>query len=167
MRTRPSILPSVTLGVGLGGFVDGILFHQILQWHHVVSDVGCCPANSVAGLEGDVLADGIFHAVVWLVTLGGTLTAIHSWRRGLVPPWGTHLGGLLIGWGAFNLIDSANHFILGLHHVRDDLGGPIGWDIGFLVFAVALLAAGAATVRTSRRRTGEVKAAEEGRGVHS
>ena len=25
------------LGIGLGGFVDGIVFHQILQWHHFFS----------------------------------------------------------------------------------------------------------------------------------
>jgi uncharacterized membrane protein len=34
-----------------------------------------------------------------------------------------------------------------LHHVQDDLGGPIGWDLGFLVFAIALLAVGGALVR--------------------
>lgn len=32
-------VPGVLLGVGLGGFVDGILLHQILQWHHMVSNV--------------------------------------------------------------------------------------------------------------------------------
>lgn len=25
------------LGFGLGGFSDGILLHQILQWHHLLS----------------------------------------------------------------------------------------------------------------------------------
>jgi uncharacterized membrane protein len=25
----------VWLGIGLGGFVDGIVLHQILQWHHM------------------------------------------------------------------------------------------------------------------------------------
>jgi hypothetical protein len=25
------------MGVGLGGFVDGILLHQILQWHHMLT----------------------------------------------------------------------------------------------------------------------------------
>ena len=30
-------LPGIILGVGLGGFVDGILLHQILQWHHMLS----------------------------------------------------------------------------------------------------------------------------------
>jgi len=34
---RPrSITPAgIFLGVGFGGFVDGIVLHQILQWHHM------------------------------------------------------------------------------------------------------------------------------------
>jgi hypothetical protein len=27
--------PGILLGLGLGGFVDGIVLHQILQWHHI------------------------------------------------------------------------------------------------------------------------------------
>jgi uncharacterized membrane protein len=30
---------SVLLGLGLGGFFDGIVLHQILQWHHMLSAV--------------------------------------------------------------------------------------------------------------------------------
>jgi uncharacterized membrane protein len=33
-------LPATILGVGLGGFVDGIVLHQVLQWHHLLSDGG-------------------------------------------------------------------------------------------------------------------------------
>ena len=35
-----------------------------------------------------------------------------------------------------------DHQILGVHHVRDDLGGPLSWDIGFLVFGVLLIVSG-------------------------
>ncbi|WP_460744124.1 DUF2243 domain-containing protein [Mariniluteicoccus endophyticus] len=37
--TRPPgiALPGILLGIGLGGFLDGILLHQILQWHHMLS----------------------------------------------------------------------------------------------------------------------------------
>lgn len=146
---RPSIRPGILLGIGLGGFVDGIVLHQILQWHHMVSaDVS---ARSVAGLEDNTLADGIFHAVTWTVTLIGSLVAVKAWRDGEVaPPWVVHFGALLAGWGIFNVVDSANHFILGLHHIRDDLGGPASWDIGFLVFALAQIAVGGAMARRGR-----------------
>lgn len=33
----PLIAGATLIGVGMGGFVDGILFHQILQWHHMLS----------------------------------------------------------------------------------------------------------------------------------
>jgi uncharacterized membrane protein len=52
---------------------------------------------------------------------------------------------VLAGWGAFNLVD---HQILGIHHVRDDLGGPLGWDLGFLAFGAALVAVGVALARS-------------------
>ena len=149
-RGRASIVPGILLGIGLGGFLDGILMHQILQWHHMVSDD--VSTTSVAGLEDNTLADGIFHAATWTLTLIGALVAVRAWRAGrLAPPWRVHVGALLAGWGIFNLVDSANHFVLGLHHIRDDLGGPVGWDVGFLVFALALIAAGAALARPARR----------------
>ena len=126
--------------------------HQILQWHHVVSAEGCCPMDSVAGLEDNTLADGIFHAATWAVTVAGVFATINAWRSGLVsPPWSAHIGGLIAGWGVFNLVDSANHFILDLHHIRDDLGGPASWDVGFLVLALVQIGLGAALVRATTR----------------
>ena len=37
-RTLPSRAPGLLMGLGFGGFVDGIVLHQILQWHHMISD---------------------------------------------------------------------------------------------------------------------------------
>ena len=149
---RPPLMPVVLLGIGFGGFLDGIVMHQLLQWHHVLTADGCCPATSLAGLEDNTLADGVFHATVWIVSLAGVFAALSAWYEGrLTPPWRAQIGGLLAGWGIFNLIDSANHFILGLHHVRDDLGGPAGWDLGFLFFALGLICAGAALIQSARR----------------
>lgn len=149
---RPPALPALLLGIGLGGFVDGILFHQVFQWHHLLTAEGCCPAGTVEGLEDNTLADGLFHAATWIAVLAGALAATRAWQRGeLAPPWRAHFGGLLIGWGAFNLVEGLiDHHILGIHHVRDDLGAPLGWDLGFLAFGAALVAAGLALKRTAR-----------------
>jgi uncharacterized membrane protein len=145
---RPALAPVVVLGIGFGSFLDGIVMHQLLQWHHMVSAEGCCPATSLSGLEDNTLADGVFHAVAWVVALVGSLLVARAWRQGrLAPPWSAQLGALLIGWGIFNLLDSLNHFVFGLHHIRDDLGGPLGWDLGFLGFALLLVGAGYAMVR--------------------
>ena len=48
-------------GVGLGGFVDGTVIHQLLQWHHMLTDTDAHPATMIAGLEANTLADGLFH----------------------------------------------------------------------------------------------------------
>ena len=44
----PSAAASLMYGVGLGGFLDGIVLHQILQWHHMVSATGDHPVTTVA-----------------------------------------------------------------------------------------------------------------------
>ena len=150
---RPLLTPAILLGIGLGGLLDGIVLHQILQWHHVLSADGCCPTSTLGGLEDNTLADGVFHLAVLIVTFAGAAAALTAWRDGrLAPPWRAQIGALLIGWGIFNLIDSANHFLLELHHVRDDLGGPAGWDLGFAFFALALICTGAALITSTRAR---------------
>jgi len=143
--------PGFVLGLGLGGFVDGIVLHQILQWHHLLTDTGEHPATTVAGLEANTLADGLFHAVCWVFVVAGTILALQAWRRGeLAPPWRAHLGWLLAGWGAFNLVEGLiDHQILGVHHVRDDLGGPLGWDLAFLALGLVLVVGGPLLARTS------------------
>ena len=58
MTARPLRTPGILLGVRLGGFVDGILLHQLLQWHHMLTstdtdNVGIpfYPADTVVGLR--------------------------------------------------------------------------------------------------------------------
>ncbi len=140
----PSHLPSILYGVGLGGFVDGIVLHQILQWHHMVSHVEEYPMTTLAGLEVNTLADGFFHIGTWVLVFLGSVLMVASWRRGrLAPSWRYHFGLLIAGWGIFNVVEGViNHQILGVHHVRDDLGGPLSWDLGFLAFGAVLIVVG-------------------------
>ena len=57
---------------------------------------------------------------------------------------------LLLGWGVFNLVEGViDHQILQIHHVRDDLGGPLSWDLGFLLFGAMLVLLGAAMAEAS------------------
>jgi uncharacterized membrane protein len=156
----PSKASGLLFGVGLGGFVDGIVLHQLLQWHHMVTDVGDYPMTTVAGLEVNILFDGFFHVLTWICVLAGSVTLLRAWRDGrLAPTWSFHFGLVLLGWGLFNVVEGVvDHQLLGIHHVRDDLGGPLTWDIGFLVFGVLLIGAGWALhrrgVRALQRRAG-------------
>jgi uncharacterized membrane protein len=152
--TSPPRLPAFLMGVGMGGFIDGILLHQILQWHHMLTgDNGGEPMTTVAGLETNTLVDGFFHLATWAVVATAILLTVRAWqRRELAPPWRVHVGMLLAGWGVFNVVEGlVDHQILGLHHVRDDLGAPIGWDLAFLAFGVILIVVGFALGRSGEQ----------------
>ena len=140
----PTKAAGLLYGIGLGGFVDGIVLHQLLQWHHMVSDVADYPVTTVAGLEVNTLADGFFHLATWFCVLGASITTLAAWRQGrLAPSWSFHFGLVLAGWGLFNLVEGiVDHHLLGVHHVRDDLGAPLAWDLAFLALGAALLAGG-------------------------
>ncbi|HKX69444.1 MAG TPA: DUF2243 domain-containing protein [Intrasporangium sp.] len=140
----PSRAPGVLFGLGLGGFIDGIVLHQILQWHHMVSDVPAYPVTTVAGLEVNTLADGFFHLAMWLLVVAAVVvTIVERWRGRLAPNWSFHLGLMMLGWGIFNVVEGlVDHHLLGIHHVRDDVGGPLSWDLGFLFFGSLLIAGG-------------------------
>jgi uncharacterized membrane protein len=148
----PPRWPGLLLGVGLGGFVDGIVLHQILQWHHMLTADGCCPASTVAGLEDNTLADGLFHVSTWLALVVATAAMVRQWQRDRSPPPGRWVMGLaLAGWGLFNVVEGlVDHLVLGVHHVRDDIGAPLGWDLGFLALGAALVAGGLALARDPR-----------------
>jgi uncharacterized membrane protein len=130
------------MGVGFGGFVDGIVLHQLLQWHHMLSHEESM--GTVAGLELNTVADGFFHAATWIFVLAGSILMLRSWRQGRMSPnLPFHCGLLLAGWGLFNLVEGlVDHHVLEVHHVRDDLGGPLSWDLGFLGLGLLLLLGG-------------------------
>jgi uncharacterized membrane protein len=148
-RRRPPIAPALLLGIGLGGFVDGIVLHQLLQWHHMMTAVDRYPATTVTGLEANTVADGLFHAATWVFVFVGTWLATRAWQQGrLAPPWRVHFGLLLAGWGSFNVIEGlVDHHLLRIHHVRDDVATAWPWDVAFLGFGLLLVAVGSALAR--------------------
>lgn len=146
--------PVILLGIGLGGFIDGIVLHQLLRWHHMLTATGAHSPTTVDGLNINTVADGSFHVGTWLLVVIGSAWSFSAWRAGRPPPAAkAHAGLLLAGWGGFNLAEGLiDHQILGIHHVRDDLGGPLSWDIAFLIFGMALLVVGAVLARDGSRR---------------
>lgn len=149
-----ALAPGLLLGLGLGGFFDGVVLHQILQWHHMISHAG--PAtDTLAGLQLNTLADGLFHAACWLFTAAGLILL---WRRAQEDRMGAAgrllPGAILIGFGLFNLVEGlVNHQILGLHHVNETAPREhwLWWDLGFLTSGVLLIGAGWGLVRRVQR----------------
>src|SRR5215217_434429 len=119
MISSNSKLPGMLLGMGLGGFADGILLHQILHWHNMGS--ARVPPTTLEAAQANIRWDGFFHAGVWLLTVAGVYLLLREARRGaLLPSPRAFIGHLLLGWGGFNLVEGlVDHHLLQLHHVRD------------------------------------------------
>jgi len=148
--SRPRlIIAAMLLGVGLGGLFDGIVLHQILQWHHMISTP--MPPDTLENLELNTLGDGIFHAATWVVTIVGVFVLMSSdGARHEKGGTATLIGGMLVGWGLFNTVEGLiDHQLLNLHHVRP---GPdeLLYDLGFLLWGVVMLVVGIRVVRQAR-----------------
>jgi len=140
LRTR-FMVAAVVLGLGLGGLFDGIVLHQILQWHHMVSTP--TPPTNLESLELNTIGDGLFHAATWIITVVGVFLLMAS-NGARHEPGATKrfIGGMLIGWGLFNVVEGIiDHHLLNLHHVRP---GPdqLLYDVAFLAWGAAMLVIG-------------------------
>jgi uncharacterized membrane protein len=133
-RGGRSVLTGVLIGIGVAGFLDETVFHQLLHWHHFY-DRGTTDAGLVS--------DGLFHAFSWTAVVVGLFLLADLHRRRTTVPVRVWAGGLL-GAGVFQLYDGlVQHKVFGLHQVRygvELLPYDLAWDIsGALVLLVGLL----------------------------
>jgi uncharacterized membrane protein len=149
----PLVRTGIVLGIGLGGFFDGIVLHQILQWHHMLTSAGYPPTN-VPNLEINTFWDGIFHASTYVITVVG-VAMLWRLRQQALGQWSGKelIGAMLVGWGLFNLVEGIiDHHILGIHHVRP---GPsqLAWDLAFLAWGAAMLLGGWGLIHRGHQQT--------------
>ena len=155
---RRALLPTaaVLLGLGLGGFFDGILLHQILQWHGMLSSV--IPPIDPVSIKINMVWDGFFHGATWMMTVAGIALLVQAAKRGEIVSGRRVLGFALAGWGLFNFVEGLiDHQILGIHHVHPG-EHQLAWDLGFLATGPVLLALGWLLVGSgaaARRRVSE------------
>lgn len=130
----------------MGGFVDGILFHQILQLHNMLS--ARIPNTDYVGAKVNMVWDGVFHAGVWSVAAIGIILLWRAGRRQDADLSGRLLAGAsLMGWGLFNLVEGLiDHHLLQLHHVYEPMGLSV-WDYAFLGWGALMAVAGLSLVR--------------------
>ena len=143
---RAALAAGTLLGIGMGGFVDGILFHQILQLHNMLSN--WVPRDTLVHEQINMFWDGLFHAFTWCTTAAGIYLLWHTARhRGTVPSGRVLGGSLLMGWGLFNLVEGTiDHQVLQVHHVVQN-GNHLVWDMAFLAMGLGCLAAGYLLIR--------------------
>ncbi len=120
------------MGIGIAAFVDEVIFHQLLQWHHFYDQ-----STAAAGL----FSDGLFHAFGWFAVVAGLFLFADLRRRGILIParWA---GAVLLGTGAFQLYDgTVQHKLLNLHQIRYEVE-LLPYDLVWNAAAVLMLGAG-------------------------
>jgi uncharacterized membrane protein len=136
---------AAVLGFALGGFFDGILLHQVLQWHHFLSLADGKPYQD---LQFQILADGLFHVAVYVIALFGLILL---WRGGQQRPADrVVLAWAVLGFSVWQFVDVVLvHWVIGIHRVRVGVPNPLIWDIGWLAaFGLTTLLLGLWILRT-------------------
>ena len=129
---RRNVLSGVLVGIGVAAFVDEVVFHQLLQWHHFYDK-----STASVGL----FSDGLFHAFGWFAIVAGLFLFADLRRHNILNParWA---GAVLLGTGAFQLYDGTiQHKLLTLHQIRYDVE-LLPYDIAWNTLAVLMLGVG-------------------------
>jgi uncharacterized membrane protein len=150
--SNPLVQAGLVLGAGFTGLADGIVFHQVLGWHHLVCVTEQCAPASIGQLQLQNTQDGWFHLVLWLVLLAGTVMLFRaarpagaSWRGSVL------LGAMLAGGGLFNIAEGVvNHHLLGIHHVLPGSPHRLLLDLVWLASGALFYLAGAWLIRSPR-----------------
>ncbi|MQA97048.1 MAG: DUF2243 domain-containing protein [Streptosporangiales bacterium] len=122
----------LVLGLGVGGFIDGIALHQLVGWHHMLS--GWYPLQTHLNMR----ADGVFHLACLVLVMAG----IALLARAAPAPGRALTGWMLAGWGGFNLAEGLIvHQLLGMHHVRPGTS-QLTYDLAYLASGVLLAGLG-------------------------
>lgn len=126
---------SFTLGFGFMGAMDGVIFHQLLQWHSVVMETS---------RPGQIFSDGVFHfGVTIALVIGGILVWLAGRPSEISRGVSRLVGGFLTGAGIFNLMEGVvNHHILQIHRVKPGDPNALMYDLGFLTFGLLLVIIG-------------------------
>lgn len=139
-RRSPAGPPTILTGFGLGALVDGIVFHQVLQWHHLV--VGLHRDDTIRGRETNTFWDGVFHLSCWLVVILGVLWLRAHGADARALGVRRFSGLLLLGAGGFQVVDQILfHVVLRAHHVRMVDNYQV-YDWSYFALGLILVAAG-------------------------
>ena len=145
----------ILFGLSLGGFFDGIVLHQLLQWHHMLSS--WYPVTSIENLELNTRWDGIFHSVTYLFVLTGLFLLWRTAHKRHLH-WSTKqlVGTVLLGFGTFNFVEGVvDHHWLGIHHVNETVAIEQRhfWDYAFTASGLALIAVGWVVYRFGKQES--------------
>lgn len=97
MASRSWATAGLVLGIAVGGFIDGIVAHQLLEWHHMLS--GWYPPTTEHNLRINMIDDALFHLGCPLVLLVGIGLLAVAKPVGSQGNLRRLAGWMLAGWG--------------------------------------------------------------------
>lgn len=152
LTPAPVVTASLVLGIGLGGFLDGIVLHQILQWHEMLSNE--IATNTTTGKSINMFWDGLFHVICFIAVCIGIFllwkALLHNNAcRSSRLVW----SGLLSGWGIFNITEGIiDHHVFKIHNVRETIARQDLYNLSFIVYSLLLFFTGWLLYQSEMRR---------------
>nr|WP_232337070.1 DUF2243 domain-containing protein [Lysinibacillus timonensis] len=159
MRSRKRSIDSlnfwsgILFGLGAVAFIDEVVFHQLLHWHHFYD-----LSTPSIGL----VSDGLFHAFSWFATVAALfmvadLRRKNGWNK---KRW---FGSYILGAGTFQLYDGIiQHKLMRLHQIRYNVEifyYDLVWNvIAALMIIIGLIIIGSAK-KAENARVGERRVA--------
>ncbi|GAA0450071.1 DUF2243 domain-containing protein [Alkalibacillus silvisoli] len=146
--SKRNIWAGILFGIGTMGFIDEIVFHQLLQWHHFYDR---------STTEIGIISDGLFGAFAWFATIGGLFLLADLKRRNRFNAlrfW----GAVVLGAGAFQLYDGLiQHKILRIHQIRY-VDNVIIYDLVWNLSAAIMIMIGIIMLRSGNKKDREGEA---------
>ncbi|WP_244094280.1 DUF2243 domain-containing protein [Jeotgalibacillus salarius] len=134
---KQHVWSGILFGIGLMVVIDEVIFHQLLQWHHLYDQ----STTSVG-----IIADGLLTSFGFFAAVFG-LFMFADLRKKSATRWKRWIGSVCLGAGGFQLFDGIiSHKLLQIHQIRYGVD-ILPYDIAWNLFALALIIVGAVIVK--------------------
>ncbi|UTR12151.1 DUF2243 domain-containing protein [Evansella sp. LMS18] len=146
--SKRNLWSGLLFGIGTMAFVDEVIFHFLLQWHHFYD-----LSTTAVG----IFSDGLLMSFAWFAAIGSLFMFADLRRRNAlwVKKW---VGAVFLGAGIFQLFDGiVNHKILRVHQIRYNVDNILIYDIAWNASAIVLLIIGFVLLKQTRKASSKMK----------
>lgn len=146
--SQRNLWSGIFFGIGVMAFVDEIIFHMLLQWHHFYD-----LSTTAAG----IFSDGLLMSFAWFAAIGSLFMFADLRRKNALwmKKW---IGAVFLGAGIFQLYDGiVNHKLLRVHQIRYDVKSILPYDMVWNITGVLLLGFGIILLLKAKKSLNSLK----------
>jgi len=137
----PLTIVSTIIGMGLGALTEGIFLHQVMEGRETADVKALMTVREMRWLW-DVL---FFLIILLVISTGVVLLWRLLFKPGINRSGYLLVGGGLLGWGTFNIVEGViNHHLAAFHRLGGDL---YMWSAGLLALSSVFLIGGYVLIR--------------------